>query len=351
MGAPAAPSGQDRRVIEPLRMMAQDVRGEIAAAALQALGTIRLPEAATTLQMLIPTSPPTLRPLVERGLRKLQFSGVDIEPLPPPNPGWRSLMSPVDGLGQRSAWFIQESPLATHAQLLNILLSDRAGVVEAVGHSRVPSLMLPPRRPMGYVHDIARPDGSGSMLLLEASFDLGRRWVLEALAHNRQTQIPVAGPVRLLSPWLWGASGADSLPPRMLPELSTEDEALLAVSDRLLDHPALSTWTVRGEAILQAAEEILRHPGWDLEVWNRRLVGELFANQAAGRLFSERLVMMSEWFLLAGEQAWSRMALVAAYAALQKDPQAQPLLQAVVRRDLELALDSLKHHPGPIFEA
>jgi hypothetical protein len=353
MGTPSPPSGQGQRVIEPLRMMAQDVRDEIAAAALQTLGAIRSPEAAWALQTLIPISAPALRPLAERWLRKLQFSGVEIEPLPPPNPGWRSLVSPVDGSGQQSVWCIQESEPASHARFLNILLSDRVGAVEAVGHTQVPPTMLPPRRPLGYVHDVAWPDGSGSILLLEAPFDLGRRWVLEALAHNHETQIPVAGPLRLLSPWLWGASGADSLPARVLPELSeeaeAEDEALLAVSDRLLNHPAFATWTVRSEAILQAAEEALRHPGWDLQVWVRRLVSELFADQAVTRVFSRRLAAMSEWLLLAGEQIWSRMALVAAHAALEKLPQGQPLLWAIVRRDLELTLDSLKYHSRPVF--
>jgi hypothetical protein len=349
MGALSAPSRQGQRAIELLRMMAQDVRDEIAAAALQALGTIRLPEAARALQTLIPISAPALSPLAERWLRKLQFSGVEIKPLPPPDPGWRALISPVEGLGQQSVWFIQENQPAAHAQFLNILLNDRAGAVEAVGHTQVPTLMLPPRRPLGYVHDIAWPDGSGTTLLLEVSFDQGRRWVLQALAYNRETQIPVAGPLRLLSPWLWGTGGADSLPPQVLPEISAEDEALLAVSNRLLEHPAFATWTVRSEATLQAAEEILRHPGWNLEVWSRRLAGDLLANRAVAQVFSRRLVMMSEWLLLAGEQVWSRVALVAAHAALENSPQEQPLLQAVAKRDLELALDSLKHSPGPVF--
>jgi hypothetical protein len=353
MGTRSPSSGPSRRVIEPLRMMAQDVRDEIAAAALQALGATRSPEAARALQTLIPITAPALRPLAERWLRKLQFGGVEIAPLPAPGPGWRSLISPVDALGQQSVWFVQDSQLATHAQFLNVLLSDRAGAIEAVGHTQVPVTMLPPRQPSGYVHDIAWPDGSGSMLLLEASFDLGRRCVREALAYNRETQIPVAGPLRLLSPWLWGMSGADSLPARVLPELpegaEAEDEALLAVSDRLLKHPAFASWTVRSEAISQAAEEVLHHPGWDVQVWVRRLVGELFANQAVAQTFSTRLVSMSEWLLLAGEQSLSRLALVAARAVAEEPPQEQPFLQALVERDLELALDSLKHSLGPIF--
>jgi hypothetical protein len=331
----------DQRAVEPLRMMAQDVREEIAADALQALGTVRLPGAAMALQMLVPIVAPELRPLAERTLRKLFFVGVEIPELPDPDPMWRALVGPVDGLGQQSVWFILENRLTAQARFLNVLLNDRAGAVEAVGHTQVPVRMLPPRRLPGSLHDIALPDGSGAILMLEAPFDLGRRLVAEALACNRETQIPVAGVLRLLSSWLWVVRGGDSLPLRTLPELSASDESLLAVSDRLLAHPAFFSWTLRGEATFQAAEEVLRHPGWDLEVWVKRLVGELFAQPLVVQAFSQRLMAMSEWLLLAGEEALSRLALASAQAVSQESP----FVQALVRRDLELALYSLKQMP------
>jgi hypothetical protein len=328
----------DQRAIEPLRMMAQDVREEIAADALQALGTIRSPGAAMALQTLVPIVATELRPVAERALRKLCFVGVEFPELPDPDPVWRALVSPVDGLGQQSVWFILENRLTAQARFLNILLNDRAGAVEAVGHTQVPVRMLPPQRLPGSLHDIALPDGSGAILLLEAPFDVGRRLVAEALACNRKTQIPVAGVLRLLSSWLWVVGGGDSLPPRTLPEPSASDESLLAVSDRLLDHPAFSSWSLRGEATFQAAEEALRHPGWDLEVWVKHLVGELFAQPLVLQAFSRRLIAMSEWLLLAGEEALAQLALASAQAVAHEPP----FVQALVRRDLELALYSLK---------
>jgi hypothetical protein len=342
MGARAASSGQGKRAIEPLRMMAQDVRDEIAAEALQLLGAIRLPEAAHALQTLIPITVPALQPLAERLLRKLRFSGVEVNPLPVPDPDWRALVSPVNGLGQQSIWFIQENRSTAHAQILNVLLSDRAGALEAVGHTQVPALLLPPRQPLGHLHDIALPDGSGTMLMLEASFDLGRRLVVKALPQNWETQIPVAGPLRLLSPWLWGYAGADSLPSRVLPELSAEDEALVATSDRLLEHPAFITWSARSEATFQAAEEVLLHPGWKLDVWVNRLTSELFAAPTVAQVLSNRLMAMSEWLLLANDEPRAKQALVAAKAILEGPLHDQPLLQAVVRRDLKQALASLQ---------
>jgi hypothetical protein len=348
MGAASPARGYRERAVEPLRMMAQDVREEIAAEALQALGTIRLPESARALQTLIPIAAPTLRSLAERLLRKLQFSGVQVSPLPPPEPHWRALISPMTGQGQQSVWFFQRIRMTEYSQFLNVLLSDRAGAVEAIGHTQVPGRILPPRMPPGYLHDIALPDGSGAIIMLEAAFDLGRRLLVESLVHNRETQIPIAGPLRLLSPWLWGYAGADSLPTRMLPASGAADQALIAASDRLLEHPAFVTWTARSEATFRAAEEALRHPGWDREVWVRRLTGELFAESQVAQVLSSRLVSMSEWLLLAGDEARARLALVAARAIPNQSPQEQPFLQALVRRDLNVLLQRLQQVSEPV---
>jgi hypothetical protein len=344
-GEQSSPEG-GVRAVEPLRMLAQDVREEIAAAALQALGTIRLNQAARALQTLIPIVAPSLRALVERLVRKLQFSGVEVESLPLPEPVWRALVSPIDGLGQQSVWFIQENNLDDHARFLNVLLSDRAGAVEAVGHANVSALALPPRRSLGYLHDIALPDSTGAILMLETTFDLGRRLVLEGLAHNRETQIPVAGVLRLLSPWLWAYAGETVLAARVLPEIGAGDEAQLSSSPRLVTHPALATWTARTEATLQAAQEALQHPTWDQEVWVRRLAGESFKEPALQQILSQRLTAMSEWLLLAGDLEGSRLALVAAQAFPKVSSQEHPFVQALVRRDLELASFMLRQQSG-----
>lgn len=339
--------GQSTQVVELLRMLAQDVREEISAAALSSLGMVRLAEAARALQTLIPIVTPSLRAQAERLVRKLRFAGVETESLPLPGREWRALISPIDGLGQQSVWFIQESPLDEHARFLNVLLSDRAGAVEAVGHSRVSYLALPPRKSLGHMHDIALPDGSGAILMLETTFDLGRRLVLEGLARNRETQIPIAGVLRLLSPWLWAFAGEAVLAARVLPEIGDEDLEQLGSTPRLVTHPALTTWTARTEATLQVAQEALQHPAWDREVWVKRLAGELLREPALREILSQRLSAMSEWLLLAGDREGSRLALVAAEALHKVSPQEHPFVQALVRRDLEFASFMLRQQSEP----
>ncbi|NIV37631.1 MAG: hypothetical protein GWN58_51895, partial [Anaerolineae bacterium] len=155
MGQVSDPPLKPQRAVEPLRMMAQDVREEIAAEAVDALGSMGLPEAARALQTLLPIVWPPVQPLAERLLRKLQFSGVEVAPLPAPEPEWRALISPLNGLGQQSVWFIQGSRWSEYARFLNVLLSDRGGAVEAIGQARVPVQMLPPRQSPGHLHDVA----------------------------------------------------------------------------------------------------------------------------------------------------------------------------------------------------
>ncbi|MFC2015684.1 hypothetical protein ACFLUM_02000, partial [Chloroflexota bacterium] len=327
--------------VEPLRLMAQDVRDEIAAEALQALGDIRLVESAQSLQTLFPVVSPSLRPLAERALRKLQFGGIEVQELGQPDPEWRALVSPVDSMGQQSVWFVQAEGDAGQARFLNVLLSDRAGAVEAAGYRQVSLQALPPRRQAGHVHDVVLPGGPGVLLMLEISFERGRYLVAEALARNRETQIPIAGVLRMLSTWLWDTVAAQAPEGRVLPELSVEDGVGIAGSDRLLSHPAFATWSLQSEGTLQAAHDALRHPGFGVDAWVRRLTAELLEERAVLEVLSRRLVTMSEWLLLAGEEEFSRLALVSASALLGKELHEHPFVSALVRRDLELAEQSL----------
>ena len=97
---------------------------------------------------------------------------------------------------------------------------------------------------------------------------------------------------------------------------------------------------------MQAAEEIGHHPGWDLEIWVRRVADELFSESAVLDLLYRRLVAMSDWLILAGEELYSSWALAAAQAMRGAAPQEQPFVRALIRRDLELAIEDLKQESG-----
>jgi hypothetical protein len=83
-----------------------------------------------------------------------------------------------------------------------------------------------------------------------------------------------------------------------------------------------------------------------VEVWVRRLAGELFADPIVAEVFSKRLSAMSEWLLLAGEEDASRLAAAAAEGLLGGNAADQPFVRALVRRDLELALQAVRQAPA-----
>jgi hypothetical protein len=331
--------GEPQGAVECLRLMAQDVRDEIAAAALNALGTIRLPQAAHALQSLIPVLSPALCLAAERLLRKLQFAGVEVRPLPQPDAAWRAMASPVDGFGRRSVWFVQQEQATGHARFLNVLLNDRAGAVEAAAHGQVPVHVLPPRRPKGSLHDLELPDGSGTLLMLEVSFDLGRRLVRDALTQNRQTQIPLPGTLRLLGDWLWGAAGAGDLPVKHLPPLP-ETGNLVTGGEALLRHPAFATWTLRSEMLLRAVETMVQHGRHGVEGLVPRLAADLM-DRGTAQLLRQRLLAMSEWLWLAGETELAQQAMATA-EAMARSPQTLPFVHALIRRDVELFSHTLR---------
>jgi uncharacterized protein Usg len=98
--------------------------------------------------------------------------------------------------------------------------------------------------------------------------------------------------------------------------------------------------------LLGAAEELLRNPPGDLDRWVRRLAGELFSNTEVMEAYRQRLTAMSEWLLLAGDGDSSRLALATA-KALGRRPASQPFVQALVWRDLNLLLQSLRDREHP----
>jgi hypothetical protein len=87
----------------------------------------------------------------------------------------------------------------------------------------------------------------------------------------------------------------------------------------------------------------------DLEFWVRRLAGDLFAQPAVVQAFGRRLAAMSEWFLLAGEESWSRLALAVARSMRRENAPEHPFLLALIRRDLELVVRSLEQSSGSIL--
>jgi hypothetical protein len=141
---------------------------------------------------------------------------------------------------------------------------------------------------------------------------------------------------------LWAAAGADDLPPRCFPP-PLEAASTTVGGEALVQHPAFLTWTLRSETLLRTAELNVRHGGRGLEAMVPRLAVEVM-DQATAEILSRRLWIMSEWLWLAGETELAQQAMATAQG-MGNSPQTLPFVEALIRRDLGLLSQRMRHRP------
>jgi hypothetical protein len=196
---------------ELLRLIAQDVRPQVAHAAMDRLaaaagepggeGCLR------SLHTLLFALEPDNATLAERYLRKLQFGGKRYQP--PPDVGWQALLGPSDASGYLSVWFVRHASDAdgagpdnapdipatgSHATgsyaghvWLGFILSVQGGILQFSGSEDMPRAYLPQQATTGELVTV-RTSGGQNTVLLCAPFDVGRWLVRQALdARWRQS--------------------------------------------------------------------------------------------------------------------------------------------------------------------
>jgi hypothetical protein len=330
-----------------LRMLAQDERETIRDAALAILGRNRTPAAGRALQMLLPTLPAEAAPTIRRALRKRALAGIPAEPLPPPDPTWRALVSPVDGQGHRSIWFIYEPCDADDCRFLSVLLDDAGGLRDAFGGDNVRGQHFPAPAALGTLHPVTLQARALRLNLLEAEFDYGRRLVYEALRLNFERRNPTPYEYRLLNDFLWGYTLEETRLTPALPEVSQSYvDISLPLTDRLLDLPDFATWFALSPAIYEYANRLRGIASFSASLpVPRQGLAELanvhFADGAARAVIASRLRAMSEWLLHARQQEQARLALAAAQAIDQVPPAQHPFLMRLVQIGLSAAISAL----------
>lgn len=320
--------------IDILRMFAQDPSQSIAQEALQALGMIADPSAATALQSLVPTLSPETRPFAERSLQKLRLRGVAMAQATTPPPVCRCLASPVDSQGNQVLWFIIPAEQGLSCDVLNILVNTSAGLAGAAGNIGVQAEQLPESHPAGTLLNLV---GQQPPIWLEAPFDYGRRRVLASLARNAAAKQPTPGVYRLLNPLLWRW-----LPPPPAAALPEPDAAALGDTPALLQHPAMGSWFIQSRQVLLAAERVLTgNEVPTAEDFAATVQALLTAELASGTLqpaaLSASLLAMREWFDLAGDAEHATLAWTAA-KTLEQDPASHPFLLQMGEIGLRLAM-------------
>jgi hypothetical protein len=332
---------EEERTVEPLRLLAQDERRPVAQKAIYLLGTIRSPLAVKALRTLLPTVAPDLQPLVERSVRKLGLSGVKVEPLPAPDKYWRALISPLDGQGNQSLWFIHHVPPQETCRFLAVLIDDHLGIKSAFGDEEAPVERFPARKPIGVVHFLTMVEPG--LMMLETDFDYGRRLVLESLKRNWATGAPLPLEYCLLNDLLWMYDLPETLYLPQLPVLEghmthTVKETLPYVA-ALLDHPAFANWFLQSELVYRATVKMLTDSSSEGGPFGVRaglsyLIQSYFDDKTVA-LYRSRLEAMSEWLTRAQDDQMARLALVAALALDEVPAEHHPLLMHLLERELK----------------
>ena len=331
---------RSEQMVEPLRLLAQDHRLTVAKEALRCLGMIRSPISAGALQTLVNGLVGPGRRCAERSLRKLVLCGIDVVPLPKAKSDWRCLVSPIDGEGNQSVWFIQTSREQAFCNFLHVLVNDKIGMVDALADDRALYQHFPVVRKKGALHIWALSDSPMDAIMMETDFDYGRRLVREALAvHMTASDKPVPLAYRLFSDLLWGYDEADVELACKLPVVAPDKaRELLPYTGELVRHPAFSVWLTQDTSVYHQAVRVLCRwrGGWDHpEEWYRRVSAVCF-DERCRTSYARQLRRMSEWLWLLGDGSASRLALAASMTMQDMDIGSHPflvaLLEAMVRR-------------------
>lgn len=305
--------------LDLLHLLAQDPREVVAVNAVHALGRIRLPGTAHTLQLLLPAAAPPVRPQVERNLRKLQLSGVPGQPLPEVPAGWRAMVSGMDGHGNYAIWFVAPAPLPSgtlykpnEVDFVGIVASDDRGIRRCFANATMPDVRIPAPHTIGTLGQILIPHSDQPLTLLEAPFDYARLLVSTAAQRNGDSHNPTPHDYRLLNQVIWQFA-----PPQLpaLPEIPPMPSDLAVASLRhqsatLLAQRVFSTWFLHSISVYDAAERVMRaYPNTSppLDEILMQLVITHF-DETSITTYRRRLQMMVGWLALAGDLTTAALA-------------------------------------------
>lgn len=250
--------------VELLRLIAQDIRPQVAQSALSRLEQLATGEASTaalralyTLQF---TLPDDRKAQIERTLRKLRMGGRRYDP--PLAEGWRAVLSPAEPNGAQGLWLIHSPHApATPGVLLGFVLNSAVGVLRFFGSETVDRSVLPPVQPVGGIFTVMSDNG-GDAIVLETPFDYGRWLLAEALAAQQAnaSTLPLPGEYQLYNDRIW-----EFAPPFVeevvqgywQPQADvevTEDllERLQVEVDTLFAHPVMEKWALQQAAVVRA---------------------------------------------------------------------------------------------------
>jgi len=253
--------------IEMLRLIAQDDRAAVARMALKQLTRLSYEDAGDGLLKALHTLQFTLpEPLAQeatRALRKLKFTGNTYQP--PTTDGWRALLSPAEASGNQLIWLLH-SPKGKpdNSIYLSIVINIELGILQVYGNEHVESSSLPPSKPIGELISMAS-DGEVPLVYLEVPFDYARWLIQQALlVHWEERAVQnLFGEYMLYNDLIWQFDapqvdeGLKSYFQTPAAKLDITQQEINAAAEKLLTNPAMASWLIQQQMVLQAIRKHL----------------------------------------------------------------------------------------------
>lgn len=327
-----------QEIVPILTLLVQDVREDVAQAALNVLAQVVSPEAGVILDTLGDVLPRPLQEFAARAARKLRMRGVRSSA--PPEVSWRALVTPPDLHGTQAMWFLR--PQDGNYALLSTLVNADLGVQFAFWlPAAAPDVFLPTRAGERIVSIRVGDRENEVAWFLEIPLAQARSFFRRYLQQNYTSsyQLPLTyrqHAVRFWHETAWAGFGQD-LP---LPEPRLAD---LSQTLFLFRHPALTAWYV------DVSTAHAREQGWTAEELEDPVGLQIVAEEALKLVGADvwpplvrRLRELARWFVLAGEEQMARYAVTAAESLTTVPHKVNPFALALVARGVLIAVARLK---------
>lgn len=241
----------DPRAVSILDILLGFDSPDILREALTVAGRCRRPEAAALLHRFLAEGDVSLRPLAEKSLRRLAFTGVNTEALPcaaPLLPFHRAFLSPIDGGGNRalciSRWMDEE-----RLDTLFIVAHEGQGIRDAYGYGLVTE--------QEYEKLMGELAADNNLLEVEPAYAM--LVVRDALYRNRNSAMPLPAEF-YLGRRIFRGEPLDPAP--YLPAFDSYDleglslaPALVRESAALMDDEYFAGWFIAKPRVYDFAEE------------------------------------------------------------------------------------------------
>ncbi|MGQ9632170.1 MAG: HEAT repeat domain-containing protein [bacterium] len=353
---------QDPSVLPFLKITIRSEHLPVIEASAKALGRLEIPQSAAVLREALEewedklkacrTEDREFRRPIEDALRRLKFSGVDVEGAAayPAEPIYKSVVTPIDGMGSQGIW-VARSLGKNKVSYINVLVNDTVGIKDSFGEKEVSRRKFD--RVMKYMEE--------DLGYFEVDLEYCQRAVWEAEQLNWASKRPIPPEYYIFKDILGDIRRAPPIEYSWAeifdPEEISQDEELLLDSVDINDWPEFENWFFDEPAVFDYGERALkltkRYKDPESDAYQRKateLLAEMeerFVDAEFRQRLKHRLMKMADLLTRDGEDEDDIAMILAAALTLDK-PNSElpwgyhPFIYGMLSNSVEFAIQNLE---------